>query len=81
MDQIKKYFANPPMLMPPILGKTLILYILAIESTSGALLAQLNEHGKERAIYYISCTLISYEFNYTTIEKSCLTFEVASQKL
>ena len=29
MDQIKKYLANPPILMPPILGKPLILYVSA----------------------------------------------------
>ena len=37
--------------------------------------------GKERAIYYISCTLVSYELNYTSIEKACLTLVFASQKL
>ena len=81
MDQIKKYLSNSPILMLPILGKPLILYISAIESTLGALLAQLDEHGKERAIYFISRTLVSYEANYTSIEKSCLTVVFASQKL
>ena len=47
----------------------------------GTLLAQLYEHGKERAIYYISHTLVSYEVNYTSIEKACLTIVFASQKL
>ena len=68
MDQIKKYLENPPILMPPILGKPLIIYISKTKSTLGALLAQLDEHGKERAIYYISPTLVSYEVNYTSIE-------------
>lgn len=81
MDQIKQYLANPPILMPPILGKPLILYVLAIESSLGALLAQLDDTGKERAIYYISHTLVSYEVNYTSIEKSCLAVVFASQNL
>ena len=81
IDQIKKYLENPPILMPPILGKPLILYVSATESALGALLAQLDEHGKEREIYCISCTLVSYEANCTSIEKSCLTFVFASQKL
>ena len=81
IDQIKKYLANPPILMPPIPGKPLILYISATESALGALLAQLDEHVKERAIYYISCTLVSYEVNYTSIEKACLAVVFASQKL
>ena len=29
MEQIKQYLANPPILMPPILGKPLILYVSA----------------------------------------------------
>lgn len=81
MDQIKEYLANPPILMPPIPGKPLILYVSATESSLGALLAQLDEQGKERAIYYISRTLVSYEVNYTSIEKDCLAVVFASQKL
>lgn len=66
---------------PPILGKPLILYVSATESSLGALLAQLDEQGKERAIYYISRTLVSYEVNYTSIEKACLAVVFSSQKL
>lgn len=47
----------------------------------GELLAQLDDTRKERAIYYISCTLVSYEVNHTSIEKACLTVVFASQKL
>ena len=67
--------------MPPILGKPLILYISAMVSSLGGLLAQSDEMGKERAIYYISQTLVAYEINYTSIEKSCLVVVFASQKL
>lgn len=38
IDQIKKYLANPPILMPHIPGRPLILYISAIESSFGELL-------------------------------------------
>lgn len=81
MDQIKKYLANPPILMPPIPGKSLILYVSTTESSLGEILAQLDDILKERAIYYISHTLVSYEVNYTSIEKSCLAVVFASQKL
>ena len=67
--------------MPPILGKPLILYILARDSSLGELLAQSDEMGKERAIYYISQTLVAYEINYTSIEKACLVVVFTSQKL
>ena len=67
--------------MPPILGKPLILYISTTTNSLGALLAQQDESGKERAIYYISHTLVQYELNYTSIEKACLVVVFASQKL
>ena len=67
--------------MPPIYGKPLILYISVTETSLGILLAQEDNDHKERAIYYLSRTLISYEMNYSTIEKACLVVVFASQKL
>ena len=81
IDQIKKYLANPPILLPTILWKQLILYILVTESSLGEFLAQLDEHGNDREIHYISHTLVSFEVNYTSIEKACLIVVFASQKL
>ena len=69
LDQIKDYLAKPPILMPPIQGKPLILYIYATKNSFGALLAQQDDMGKERAIYYISHTLVTYKLKYTIIEK------------
>jgi hypothetical protein len=79
--QIKQYLANPPILMPPIHGKPLILYISATDTSLGILLAQEDQQKRERAIYYISRTLVSYETKYSTIEKACLAVVFASQKL
>lgn len=67
--------------MPPIQGKPLILYISAIDTSLRALLAQQDDNKKEGAIYYINRTLVSYEMNYTKIEKACLALVLASQKL
>ena len=67
--------------MPPIHEKPPILFISAIESSLGILLAQEDNDNKERAIYYLSHTLISYEMNYSIIEKACLVVVFASQKL
>jgi ribonuclease HI len=71
----------PPVLMLPILNQPLILYISATAATLGALLAQQDKTRKERAVYYISRTLVGYELNYTSIEKACLAVVFASQKL
>ena len=65
LDEIKGYLDKPQVLMPPIPGKPLILYISATTSSLGALLAQSDETTKEQAIYYISQTLVAYEMNYT----------------
>ena len=81
LDQIKEYLAKPPVLMPPIQGKPLILYISTIANSLEALLAQQDESRKERTIYYIKCTVVQYELNYTCIEKACLAVVFTSQKL
>lgn len=81
LQQIKEYLSNPPILMPLIQGKPLILYISATYTSLGALLPQHDDNKKERAIYYISRTLVSYEMNYTIIEKAFLALVFASQKL
>lgn len=78
---LKDYLVNTPVLVSPTLGKPLLLYISATNLALGALLAQHDDKGKQRAIYYISRTLIGYELNYTSIEKACLVVIFASQKL
>jgi len=72
---------KPPILMPPIQGKPLILYISATPTALGALLAQQDYENKERAVYYISRTLVGYELQYSQVERSCLVVVFASQKL
>lgn len=53
-ENIKSYLMKPPVLLAPIPGKPLILYIAAQERSIGALLAQENNEGKENALYYLS---------------------------
>lgn len=71
-NKIKEYLLTPLVFMPPILGKPLILYISTTIAALGALLAQHDENGKERAIYYISRTMVGHELNYTSIKKAFL---------
>ena len=80
-NSIKEYLLKPPVLMSPIKGKPLLLYITALDGSLGALLAQHNEHGKENALYYLSHTLVGAEVNYSPIEKTCLALVFALQKL
>ena len=68
-------------MIPPIYGKPLILYISTTKTSLGILLAQEDNNNKELVVYYLSHTLISYEMNYSIIEKAFLAVVFASQKL
>ncbi|XP_074299880.1 uncharacterized protein LOC141631058 [Silene latifolia] len=61
--------------------KPLILYIAAKERSLGAMGAKEIKEGKERALYYLSRTLVGAELNYSPIEKICLALVFAIQKL
>ena len=78
---IKKYWSSLLVFGAPILGKPLILYIAAQESSLGALCAQENKEGKDRALYYLSQTLVGAELHYSAIEKVCLALMFTVQKL
>ncbi|KAG9453545.1 hypothetical protein H6P81_006449 [Aristolochia fimbriata] len=75
------YLMKPPVLMAPTSGKPLLLYIAAQEKSLGALLAQNDDQGKERPLYYLSRTIVGAGLNYSPIEKTCLALIFAIQKL
>ncbi|KAL0308862.1 UNVERIFIED_CONTAM: Retrovirus-related Pol polyprotein from transposon opus [Sesamum radiatum] len=80
-ESIKRHLLNPSGLGALTLGKTLILYIVAQEWSIGALMAQKNEEGKEKALYYLSRTLSENEFKYSPVEKVCLALFYAIKRL
>ncbi|KAG9453452.1 hypothetical protein H6P81_006356 [Aristolochia fimbriata] len=80
-QNIKDYLMKPPVLMAPTSGKPLLLYIATQEKSLGALLAQNDDQGKERLLYYLSRTMVGAELNYSPIEKTCLALIFAIQKL
>ena len=46
---------NPPMLMPPVPGRPLILYMIVLDESMGCVLGQHDESEKrERDVYYLS---------------------------
>ena len=54
-DKVKEYLTNAPVLVPPVLGRPLILYLMVHERSMGRVLGQHDETGcKEQAIYYLS---------------------------
>ena len=71
LDEIKYYFVNPPVLVPPQKHKPFKLYLSADEHAIGSALIQEFE-GKERAIYFVSRKLLDAEIRYSPVERLCL---------
>ncbi|KAL0294849.1 UNVERIFIED_CONTAM: Gag-Pol polyprotein [Sesamum radiatum] len=80
-ESIKRHLLNPPVLGAPTPEKPLILYIVAQERSIGVLMAQENEEGKEKALYYLSRTLTENELKYSPVKKVCLALFYAIKKL
>ena len=54
-ERIKRCLMNPPVLVPPVPEKPLILYMTMLDESMGCVLGQHDEsRKKERAVYYLS---------------------------
>jgi len=80
-EEIKSYLVNPYILSPPLKNRIMKLYISASEFTIGSMLAQEDENGVERAIYYLTKVLNDAERRYHPIEKLCLCLYFSCSKL
>lgn len=78
---LMKAMANALVLMPPILGKPLILYIVVEDELIGCLFAQDPNDGTKRSMYYLSSILNDVETRYTPTKKLCLSLFYACTKL
>ncbi|RVW53449.1 Transposon Ty3-I Gag-Pol polyprotein [Vitis vinifera] len=59
-ERIREYLLSPPVLAPPTPGP-LLLYLSVSDVALGCMLAQLDDSGKDRAIYYLSKRMLDYE--------------------
>jgi len=58
-DKIKEYLLEPPILVPPVEGRPLIMYLTVLEDSMGCVLGQQDETGKkEHTIYYLRRNLL-----------------------
>ncbi|RVW97191.1 Transposon Ty3-I Gag-Pol polyprotein [Vitis vinifera] len=71
-ERIREYLLSPPVLAPPTPGRPLLLYLSVSDVALGCMLAQLDDSGKDRAIYYLSKRMLDYETRYVMIERYCL---------
>lgn len=58
-ENIKDYLTKPLVLKAPVSRKPFLIYVQVMDHALGTLLAQHNEQSQERAIYYLSRTMIS----------------------
>ena len=80
-ERIREYFLSPPVLVPPMPGRPLLLYLSVSDVALGCMLAQLDDSGRERAIYYLSKRMLEYETRYIMIERFCLALVWATRRL
>ena len=80
-EKIKEYLLSPPVLVPPTPRRPLLLYMSVSDIALGCMLAQLDDSGKERAIYYLSKRMMEYRCKYLTIERLCLALVWATRRL
>ena len=80
-EKIKECLLSPPVLVPPIPGRPLLMYFSVSDMALGCMLAQLDGSRKERAIYYLSKRMLEYECKYIMIERLCLALVWATRRL
>jgi hypothetical protein len=81
-DSIKEYMLELPILIPPVEGRHLIMYLTVLEDSMGCALGQQNETGrKEHAIYYLSKKFTDCESRYSMLEKTCCALAWATKLL
>jgi hypothetical protein len=73
---------SPPLLVPPIPGKPLLLHLTISEAAMGAVLGQHDETWrKKQAIYYTSKKFISYKTRYSMAKKLCYGLTWGAKRL
>lgn len=51
-EKIKQYMQEPKILIPPILGKPLIMYLIVLDDSMGCVLRQHDDTGKKEHVIY-----------------------------
>ncbi|WJZ90965.1 hypothetical protein VitviT2T_010079 [Vitis vinifera] len=80
-ERIREYLLSPLVLAPPTPGHPLLLYLSVSNIALGCMLAQLDDSGKEQAIYYLSKRMLDYEMRYVMIERYCLALIWVTHRL
>ncbi|KAL0440562.1 UNVERIFIED_CONTAM: hypothetical protein Slati_2539200 [Sesamum latifolium] len=79
-EDIKTYLAKLPLLVKPVPGDTLYLYVSSIPQTISSVLVR-EEEGNQTPIHYVSKVLKGAESRYPPIEKMTLALVITARKL
>jgi len=79
-EQIKEILVRDPILRYPNFEREFILHTDASDVGVGAVLAQLDDDGKEYVVSYASRSLSKEEKNYTVTERECLAVIFATKQ-
>ena len=63
---------SPYVLVSPMSGHPLLLYLSVSDMALGCMLAHLDDSRRNGAIYYLSKRMLEYEMRYVMIESLCL---------
>ena len=80
-EKIKESLLSSVVLVPPIPRHPLFLYLSNSNMALGCMIAQLDDSGKERVVYYLSKRMLEYECRYIMIERLRLALVWATRRL
>nr|KYP56423.1 Retrovirus-related Pol polyprotein from transposon 17.6 [Cajanus cajan] len=81
-EKIKQYLQETPILVPPVPGRPLILYMSVLDESMGCVLEQHDASGKkEQAIYYSSKKFTDCEMRYSLLERTCCALAWVARRL
>src|SRR6185436_8296283 len=79
-DEIKEYFSNPPVLVPPQQDRPFYMYLSVGDTSIASVLVQKHD-SQERVVFYLSRRMLDAETRYLEIEKLCLCLFFTCTKL
>uniref|UniRef100_A0A2N9IR83 Integrase catalytic domain-containing protein n=1 Tax=Fagus sylvatica TaxID=28930 RepID=A0A2N9IR83_FAGSY len=80
-EKIRVIMTKLPTICAPVPGRPLRLYLASNSEAIGGLVAQEDENGTEKPIYFVSRALRDAETRYSGAEQACLALIYASQRL
>ena len=82
LEIIKEYLLEPPILLPPVEGRPLIMYLTVLDNSMGCILGQQDETWKkEYAIYYLSKKFNDCESRNSMLEKTFCALALTEKRL